>query len=615
VVLVFLALLGGTFYLYAQKIGPFSLKSYSEETFFSGISIKISEIKSSSYAMSAGLSVVPRDEDAKPFKVEVSNDAELKKKYFYDSQRASDVGSILSMLKWNSGVDIYNPKATTIKTFPQNIKNLYSAGTYASSKSINDPETNKEYEYKTTDGGNNFQLTVNFATDEAIKSIKRYGYAATTTLISGRKVTFTKDSSHYIYMSTEPPKPFLVTLSESLRGLPADVNFKFTFGATTELKPEGLPDWSFDFDAVGDFGDLSYKVNAEALKKNKDYYFKINNIPSLFGDLSNVKGKWVKIPHEEATTTSKNSYSMLSYIKSSISETEADYKENRANSSKLLKRIIEIADEEKLISFRSEPKTEKVGDRQLVKYDLTINKESILPFYKKLQQEITQDKDFKEFEDLVDQGLIDYLQSDEFDDVFDYFDKNNKVLLWTDNQGFPAIIENIMRVVPPDTATQLEGKQIKLVFKISLNNINEKIEIVEPKDFTLIDKLISDFEKNTGEAGTKAKDAAVKANINSIRASAELFYDDNAGYGKSFALGSCKKTAGTLFADSYVVTALENATDKNISSATCVVKGTGLKAAYAVSVPLPSDKTYNWCIDSVGNSKQIIGAVKSEVCK
>jgi hypothetical protein len=612
ILLIILLLLGSVAYLFMAKVGPFSLKSYPEETFFSEVAKNIVEIKSSSYSLSGSLNVVPRDSDAEPFTVKVSNEAELKKKYFYDYQRAGDVGSILTNLKYYTGSSYYN--TATQKLYPASLKTALAGDSYySSSKSTTDPETNNEYSYRATNGGKNFELTVNFSTDDAIKAIKRYGYVSTTTIISGKKVTFTKDSYQYFYVSQEPPKPFLVSLSDSLRQLPADVNVKVTFGGATDFTYEDMADWKFNFDATGDFGDLTYKVNAEALKKDKDYYFKINNIPSLFGDLSNIKGKWIKIPGDEATTTANDpySYSSLSYLKTSIAQTEKSYKEDRANASKFLKKLISIADEEKLVTYIDKPKTEKVDNRNLVKYTLTLNKDSVLPFYKSVYEEINSDPDFKDFKYFVDQGLIDYLESDEFSQVFDYVNKNNKFVLWTDEAGYPAIIENTMRVVPPDTATQLEGKQINLTFKVTIDDVNKKIEINVPKDATLIDSLISSYSKNLEGAQMKGKDAAVKSNINSIRASAELYYDSNNSYGKTFSLGSCKKTAGTLFSDSYVSKALDAATENNISSATCVANPTG----YAVSVPLPSDKTYSWCVDSQGNAKQIMGALKGDVCK
>jgi len=74
--------------------------------------------------------------------------------------------------------------------------------------------------------------------------------------------------------------------------------------------------------------------------------------------------------------------------------------------------------------------------------------------------------------------------------------------------------------------------------------------------------------------------------LSTIRAQAELAYDKNgSSYGKNpFSLGPCKQIAGTLFADSEIVSLLNNTTEKNMSLATCVSSGTvGKVTSYAVS--------------------------------
>lgn len=623
VLVVVLCIVGAFAYAYVQKIGPFSVRSYSEETFFSSVLASISQMNSASYSVSGSLDVVPRDTNATPFTVEISNADEIRQAYYYDTERMRDVSSIMSALNTLTNYrSPYYGGGTTPKLYPSSVNAVLSINKngYGASSSITDPSTDREYEYRTTDGGKNFLLTVNFQTGYAINAIKRYNYTATTTIISGRKVSFTKDSYPYLYMSSEPPKPFLVQMSESMRSLPADIGVKISFGASSELKSARTAGWVFHFDAEGDFGDLTYKVNAEALKKDSDYYFRINNIPSLFlfGDLGTIKGKWVKITPQVASTTDDTSYSALSYLKTSIPDAEEKYKKNRENLVTFIKKVVAIADEEKLIYFKTAPRAETIDGRRLVRYELSLRKDAMVPFYTKLQKEIDTNADFSRYRDVIDQGLIEYLQSKEFEDVFDYVDKNNTLVFWTDTSGFPAGVQNTMRVIPPDTATQLENKQISIVFKLLISDINKPINIQAPAESISIEKVISDFDKNLEPARLKGKSAALKAHLSTIRAQAEITHDSNAAsYGKNpFNLGPCKQTSGTLFADKDITKYLEDATEKNISRATCISKGTiGHVTSYAISIPLPDAEGYSWCIDSVGASKQIMGKIKSDVCR
>jgi hypothetical protein len=516
IILIIILLLagGGLVYAYIQKIGPFSSSGYNESNLFSGILEKISQINSATYSASGSLSVIPRDKDAVPFVIKESSDAlKLKQQYDNDFERLKNASSIIDFLSRKTNYSPFfsaDEEVISKLSYPATLKSLTSltfdyemsnggSRSKGFTDSIVDPVTKKEYEYKTTDGGKNFILNVDFETNHAIDAIKdSYKYKAVDTIIVGKKVSFTRDSSSYMPMSIEAPKPFIVGLSESLENLPADVKVSADISVSSELKKEGMADWLFNVNAQGDLGDLSYKVNADALKKGNNYYFRINNIPSLFlfGDLSSIKGKWVNFASNAASSTSDNGYSSLSYLKDGIPELEKSYKENNKKAISFIKEMVEIADDLKVVSFKNTPKTEKVDGRDLIRYELSLKKDSILPFYQKVQEEINKNPDFSEYKNIVDQGLLDYLQSQEFEDVFSYIDKNNTFILWTDTEGFPAMTQNTMRVVPPDTAIQLKDKQINIVTKIVISNINKPLDIKAPVDSVPLQEIIDDYSNN-----------------------------------------------------------------------------------------------------------------------
>lgn len=549
---------GGLLYAHTMKIWPFGAVTYSEADFLPGIMEKADQIKTASYVFSLNMDVVERDSDAKPFALdETSNAALLRRQYENDSQRIDDIQAIIRRLNELADYDSYDykygsagDKAAVIKpSYPESIAEIFSgmgkddadySYYYYEDASVKDPATGKIYDYRVTDGGSNFQLTVSFETNEAMKAVEKYGNGydydeedtgseQKATTIYGKKATFTRDSSDYIYMSGEPPKPFFESLSDSLRMISPDTKISGSVSAASELTDDTLPDWKFNADAAGDFGDLTYKINIDALKKGEDYYVKINNFPSLFFlDLGPFKGKWLRISPDELAKED-DSYSMFSSLKENMADMEKDFKEDRRKSVKFSKEVIKIADEENLVSFKNKPKVEKAGDRQLVKYDLKINKNAVLPFYAKLQESIDNDPDFDEYRDSIDQGLIDYLKSDEFDQVFDYFETNNQFVFWTDKEGFPAAFENTLRVVPPDTATQLKDKQIDIVFGLTTNDINKDIVIEAPKDSVPIDKAIEDYENNLDiseiqTAPEVTENSQLMKIIGSLRASVGSFW-------------------------------------------------------------------------------------------
>jgi len=628
ILIIIVLILVGLGYAYFQKIWPFTINTYSEDNFSSSLLTKIGQINSASYTVSGALNVTPRDQDARPFVSTIQDTPELRQSYINDSKRLKDVSAIISTLNNLSNYSTYhfiNSPAPITKPYPTNIKNLFTSNksrSFGSSRSITDSTTKNDYEYMASASGKNFILTVNFETDDAINIIKKNKYVATTTIISGKKVSFTRDSYSYLSMSAEPPKPFLTKMSESMKSLPPDVNVKTSFSASSQLKPAGEADWTFNLDAEGDFGDLTYKINAETLKKEEDYYFRINNIPSLFlfGDLASIKGKWVKISSKASVETTKKTSSTLSSLTNSIPDVEKKYQENREKFIQFTKKLVTIADAEKVITFKTKPHLETVDGKRLIKYDLRLKREAILPFYIRLQQELSRDQNFSDYQNLiVDQGLINYLQSKDFGETFDYFDKNTNLTLWTDEDGFPVIIQNSIRVVPPDTATQLAGKQIMVTFKLIINNINQSIEIKAPAESIPIEKIINDFNKNNGTSIANDKLSTFRANLTSIRTYAEINYNNNNNsYGKKpFSLGPCQKTSDTLFADANIIRIIEETTNKNMAVATCVSKGsTNNISSYAISVPLPDDLANNsWCVDSQGKVEQITGKITSDVCR
>lgn len=635
-------------------------------------------MNSATYTFSGAVNVVPRDTDATPFDIKVSNEKELKQAYYYDKQKLEKAQRLISFL--NSSANYYRPNDRS--------GSLYSSNSNSSSNSSNsktkpkpyvssldqitlpensDPEILKSFEYQSIDNGNNFNLTVTFATDDAVKAVTGFGYSATSTKIEGKKVTFTKDSYVSGYLSDEPPKPFLVTMSNSLGMLPPEMKASTAVGVTSDLQTGKLANWKINLNAQGDFGDMTYKINVDALKKDENYYFKINNIPGffLFNQMASMKGKWIMVPAKVAIATSSStstssatstsssttqitssgavadySYSPLSSIQSGIAGGEEKYKENRDKVTKLIKKVVAIADDEQIFIFKNKPVTEKVGDRNLVKYVLGLRKDKVLSFYTKIQDEINSNPDFADYKGaFVDQGYINYLKSDEFNQTFDYVDKNNTITLWVDEAGFPAIVENIMRVVPPDSAVGLKGKQINVTLKLDISNINQPVYIQAPKDATSFEKIME--EMNTGGSGgtgvddsktgsssdnsgpidetrLKGQQVAMKSTLSNMRAQAELIYSQSQNsYGKKpFELGPCINATSTLFGEEKMSELLNSATKNNPSIATCV-SSIGMMSnviSWAISIPLPGDYGFSWCVDSSGASKRIIDKLKGKWC-
>ena len=133
------------------------------------------------------------------------------------------------------------------------------------------------------------------------------------------------------------------------------------------------------------------------------------------------------------------------------------------------------------------------------------------------------------------------------------------------------------------------------------------------RGFTLIELLVviaiigiltSVVLASLNSARSKGGDASVKANLDGIRAQAELFYDTPKSYNTSgSAVTTCPSvasaTAGSnLFTDPNVSSAIVNAVSNGNGGKACGANSTG--SAYAVEVELKSTPGTYWCVASNG---------------
>ena len=149
------------------------------------------------------------------------------------------------------------------------------------------------------------------------------------------------------------------------------------------------------------------------------------------------------------------------------------------------------------------------------------------------------------------------------------------------------------------------------------------------KGFTLIELLVvvaiigilaSVVLASLNSARAKGGDAAVKANLASIRAQAEVVYDSNNCYADgvaaasgcsatAFTAAACAATADTLFAEP-TVAAQWAAADAAAGGASGFVacSSTANQTAWAIASNLRTSTSTNlvgWCVDSTGKSKQV----------
>lgn len=145
------------------------------------------------------------------------------------------------------------------------------------------------------------------------------------------------------------------------------------------------------------------------------------------------------------------------------------------------------------------------------------------------------------------------------------------------------------------------------------------------KGFTLIELLVvvaliailaGVILASTSASRAKGANAGIKTNLRTVMQQAELVYIDTSpnGYGTvAFASGLCAQTAGTLFNNMVIWSAiLETRRQSGGTMPTCA----STSSVYAVSAPLKAPEGSNlfWCIDSQGSAKGKVGNITGPAC-
>ncbi len=106
-------------------------------------------------------------------------------------------------------------------------------------------------------------------------------------------------------------------------------------------------------------------------------------------------------------------------------------------------------------------------------------------------------------------------------------------------------------------------------------------------------------------ARSKGGDAAVKANMDTIRTQSLIYYNDHEAYGSNAGnIGVCTDPT-TMFADDPNIKSAIAAIMNSSDTVYCRMTATGSQWAVYAKLASPSAGNGGWCVDSTGASKEI----------
>ena len=572
---------------------------YSEDNLVSGIVSSLQRMETFTYSVSASLEMEEREVEAKPFEFRSpSTLEEYKERYRRDYKRVGAISEILTQLKF-----VHDSAG---KPLPRSLKELSeeqrSAGGSFSAH-LTDPRTNEEYQYVVL--REDFELMVTFETLEAVSAIKKsYQYDPLHTRVSedGFTVTFTKESNRYVFLPSSLPKPYHEQLSDMLVYLPPEMYFKIGISAATDLTNE-KPDIKIAIDGEGDFGDLVYKFAGDIMKKDEYWYLRIRNMPSLFsGFFAYEKGEWIRASTDWLEKNTGRSLIPVVPSMASSEKPEERYKDNRDELVRFATAVMRIADEEKVLLVKDEPIKEVVNDKKLYRYNLTFNGDTIVRFVERVSEEAQKYEATRNSDLVNDAALLEYLKSEEFKAVFDYYNESLILSLLVNPEGFIESVEYSIRAVPDDEVKQLANKQARFKVNIGFSDINKPVEIIAPEEFKEIEDIMN-AQKDAYSRFGNSGNASIKQFLSNTRSTAELVY--NTG-GYSYA---------KVCDDERIISSMKSAQENYSKDGVEVRRNIPPKAGavsclsgsdwYVIQSPLVSsgEEIFEyWCVDSTGFS-------------
>jgi len=490
-ILVAVGALAAGGYVFVRSSDMLSSAPYGEEDLLTGMWEKGKSIKTATFDLSGAISMVEREADAKPFELDEGPEmAAYREAYKRDAKRMDAVRdaqialSYFSYSQHNSSILSIESQgnSTTEQRYPASLEE--AADVTQGRFDYVDPLTGEPYQYRLYDNGADYELVVTFETDDAISEIRNsYWFDPDAVTINDKTVTVTSEARMYARLSSEPPKPFLVELSEQARMLPPEFDANVSVRASADFTDTNT---DFDVSAEGelDMGDLAFKVAVDARKVADQYFARIRNLPSmgLFTMMLGTgfeKNVWIELPSDND----------VEYIGEELSEVRAEVED-------ALDDVVRIASEERIYLLRGAPVKEEVEGRQLYRYDVRINKEAIVPYMRRVLEEVVEPRQ-KEFGvPTGDDALLRYLEGEEFEEMFDYLDANTSMTYYVDADGYPARAVYGARLVPPDTAVQLADKQANTTVVLSLDNIDKQLSIKAPKDTKTMEEVMEEYRAN-----------------------------------------------------------------------------------------------------------------------
>ncbi len=266
-----------------------------------------------------------------------------------------------------------------------------------------------------------------------------------------------------------------LSLQSQLSQIPPNFVFDLSLGGSSQKTSAGI-NGKVVIDSSASLGDLSVAAGAEMRKIGDKFYVMVNKFPGLFGDISAIKQKWIKIT--PADVSQYGSAAAIFFNQTSHLQTELN--DQNIQLASRFKLFLKIADQDHALQIIGSPVKEKIGNDVAYRYSLQFNRGALVQLYKDFMAASRQQFGDQP-NDALDQENIAMLQDSGFNSEADYLSKNVTMDLWATTAGIPEKFSYTLRLVPDATSGVMQNKQVKFTTTLALSDINVPVVIEEPQ--------------------------------------------------------------------------------------------------------------------------------------
>lgn len=298
--------------------------------------------------------------------------------------------------------------------------------------------------------------------------------------------------------------------------IPADL--KVEGGVTVYVETDKLAQDANGLFAVnGSYtgSDVSVAVDVELRKVEKNLYGIIRKFPSLpIGfDLGSVKNKWIEVTPDDSFAEVSTSTLENKDLRKAVTET---------------KRITKQALDLKFITTKQHLPAETVGGVRTEHYLLEIHADKLVTLLEALRD----DRKARGLDTTDYDESIDGVKKPDIVSTIDRIVKNSRIEIWIDrNKGLLRQLRWGLTLVPDDSLERLKNKQMYFGATVTMEKVNEKVNIDKPSptiDFDEATRLVTGITQDTQDFDKQV------GRVDKVRSSLTLYKSKNGSYPESF---------------------------------------------------------------------------------